>query len=222
LKKGRIEVPVRSVHCRPHLECIDLHAYLDCEAKNSATIDAPSTKKSQRPVWTCPVCGERAEADDLRVDDYFAHIRRSMPASVEEVRLLADGSFEEISRAELEEVVTIDDEEPFEPQPGQLQTEPSGADHAIMELLKESKAFQGTLQNEKTFRTKKDLRDAMQLFLEDQRGALSTLLKKLTSANEDDGVICSVAAKKPCLSDSRAVHAGKIFLKFRCAKSPVV
>lgn len=70
LKKGRIEVPVRSIHCRPHFECVDLRAYLDYEAKNSATVGAASsTRKSQRPLWTCPVCGERARADDLRIDE---------------------------------------------------------------------------------------------------------------------------------------------------------
>ncbi|KAH7695383.1 MIZ zinc finger protein, partial [Aphelenchoides avenae] len=178
LKGGRIEVPVRSVHCR-HFDCIDLHAYLDCEAKNSATIDAPSTKKSHRPVWACPVCGERAQAEDLRVDDYFVHILQSVPDSVDEVQLLPDGSFE---ASGTEPDVTIDDEDPFEPQQEHLHVEPSGPGHAIDELLKQSKSFQLTLQNEKSFRTKKDLREAMESFLEKERDALSALLKKANVA----------------------------------------
>ncbi|KAH7711790.1 MIZ zinc finger family protein [Aphelenchoides avenae] len=181
LKKGRIEVPVRSVHCRPHLECFGLRNYLDCEAKNSATIGAPSSKKSQRTVWACPVCRNRARAEDLRVDDYFAHNLRSMPVSVDEVQLLPDGSFEAVSSPAPE--VTIDDEEPFEPQPEHC-IRPSGPGPAIEELFKQSKAFQLTLQDGKSFRTKKDIHENVGLFLEKERDTLSTLFKKLTSANE--------------------------------------
>ncbi|KAH7711796.1 Protein PCAF-1 [Aphelenchoides avenae] len=203
LMKGRIEVPVRSVHCPPHFECFDLRNYLSYEAKNSLTFDAPSSKKSQRPVWACPVCGERAQAEDLRIDDYFAHILQSMPASVDEVKLLPDGSFEEVSAPVPE--VTIDDEHPFEPQP-EHDNEPLGPSHSVDELLKQSKTFQGTLQS---FRTKKDLLDKVQTFLEDERETLGALRKNLISTNQDDVATCSMAAKKLCLSDARAAQAPK-------------
>lgn len=65
-----------------------------------------------------------------------------------------------------------------------LQTESSGPGHAVDELLKQSKAFQLTLQDGTTFRTKKDLLENVGLFLENQRDALGALLKKLSSANQ--------------------------------------
>ncbi|KAH7704042.1 CBN-PCAF-1 protein, partial [Aphelenchoides avenae] len=206
LKKGRIEVPVRSVNCRPHLECFDLRTFLDCESKNSATVGATtSARRSQRPLWACPVCGERARAEDLRVDGYFVHILEVVPPNVVEVQLLEDRSFEQIAAVEPE--VTLSDDEPFEPQAGQLDIAPSGPSRVLEGMMKQSKAFQGTLQDGRTFRTKKALLDRVESFLEDQRDAISALLKKLSSAKQGDVGTCST--KKLCVLDSRACQREK-------------
>lgn len=128
------------------------------------------------------------------------HILEVVPPNVVEVQLLEDRSFEQIAAVEPE--VTLSDDEPFEPQAGQLdvsfpvkfifrsatlcaiQIAPSGPSRVLEGMMKQSKAFQGTLQDGRTFRTKKALLDRVESFLEDQRDAISALLKKLSSAKQ--------------------------------------
>ncbi|KAH7706659.1 Protein HSR-9 [Aphelenchoides avenae] len=184
LGKGRIEVPVRSVYCRPHFECMDLRNYLSYQAMNSDSNGATtSTRSAQQRLWTCVICGERAGADDLRVDDYFAHILESVPADVDEVLLLPDGSFEAGSGTGTE--VLINDEERFEPSSEHLHIDPSAPSHTVKELLKQSKTFQRSLRNGEGLRTKKDLTEKVESYLEKERDALNALLKIFTSANQE-------------------------------------
>lgn len=109
-----MKVPVRSVDCR-HLECLDLHSYLDYH--------------KQMNFWECAFsfCKAQAHCASLRVDEYVAtrafdlfkqalwfsymsEVLRDTNGSVLEIEVLADGSFKELQPPAV--TASIDDGNP--------------------------------------------------------------------------------------------------------------
>jgi hypothetical protein len=67
----RVNIPVRSKHCRSHYEPFDL--------KNFILANIISKNSSQK--WKCPICKKRAY--DLEVDEYLLNIISADPALTE-------------------------------------------------------------------------------------------------------------------------------------------
>lgn len=63
----KVDIPVRSRHCRSHYEPFDL--------KNFILANNNSKNASQK--WKCPICKKRAY--DLQVDDYLLSIITENP-----------------------------------------------------------------------------------------------------------------------------------------------
>merc|ERR1712196_413189 len=75
-------MPVRGEHCQ-HLQCFELSAYLQSNQKMRAFNNR----------WTCPLCSLTLHPSDLRHDTYVASVLKGIAADVEEVAVMADGSW---------------------------------------------------------------------------------------------------------------------------------
>ena len=77
LMASRISLPGRSTTCS-HVQCFDLKSYL--------------VMNENKPLWTCPVCSQKAAFESLRVDSLFRKII-SENCEILEVSFNQDGSW---------------------------------------------------------------------------------------------------------------------------------
>lgn len=86
------KTPVKSTHCR-HRECFDLDTWLETRPETRREksaihyeLDNEGAFISGVDVWKCPLCGEDARPEKLRVDEWMQSVRE---------KLIADGLAEE-------------------------------------------------------------------------------------------------------------------------------
>lgn len=98
------KVPVKGAHCR-HRECFDLDLWLETrpETRREKSVvhyahDNDGAFISGVDVWKCPLCGEDARPEKLRVDEWMQSVREKLVADgvAEEARAIVvapDGSW---------------------------------------------------------------------------------------------------------------------------------
>lgn len=74
----RIEVPVRSRHCK-HMQCFDAASFLQLQ--------------QQAPTWQCPTCNNTVNFRQLVVDKYFDDILINTPRTVNSITIDPDGKW---------------------------------------------------------------------------------------------------------------------------------
>ncbi|ETS74628.1 hypothetical protein PFICI_13112 [Pestalotiopsis fici W106-1] len=97
--------PVRGKGCT-HLECFDLETWLTtrpgkksctCGAKRASDCELCPKEPSLVDKWKCPLCSGDARPGSLRIDGYFAKVRRALAnqnlLSVKKIQVTTDGSW---------------------------------------------------------------------------------------------------------------------------------
>ena len=102
-------IPVRGVNCQ-HLECFDLDNWLQTRPSKTDLIAQDSRPEpSLADNWRCPLCGEDARPQSLRIDELFVGIRSILEAEgkldVKKIRISSNGNWralEESPRASVD------------------------------------------------------------------------------------------------------------------------
>ncbi|KAK8069498.1 miz zinc finger protein, partial [Apiospora phragmitis] len=83
-------IPVRGANCE-HLECFDLETWLTTR---------PSKKSCVCDKWKCPICGEDARPQSLRIDGFLSDVRTALAAqgrlATKDITVSADGSWKPV------------------------------------------------------------------------------------------------------------------------------
>lgn len=102
-------IPVRGINCQ-HLECFDLDNWLQTRPSKANLIAEDSRQEpSLADNWRCPLCGEDARPQSLRIDELFVGIRSILESKgkldVKKIRISSNGSWtalEESPRASVD------------------------------------------------------------------------------------------------------------------------
>ncbi|KAK6850463.1 hypothetical protein PG987_000097 [Apiospora arundinis] len=108
------DVPVRGISCE-HMDCFDLETWLNtrpiknwcvCGSKG-ANCGAYPKESSLTDKWKCPICGEDARPQVLRIDGFLSEVRATLAAQNElatkDIAVSADGSWKPIVDSGMEE-----------------------------------------------------------------------------------------------------------------------
>jgi len=108
------DVPVRGISCE-HLDCFDLETWLNtrptknwcvCGSKGANCGTCPK-EPSLTDKWKCPICGEDARPQVLRIDGFLSEVRATLAAQNElatkDIAVSADGSWKPIVDSGMEE-----------------------------------------------------------------------------------------------------------------------
>ncbi|KAH7704711.1 putative protein-like [Aphelenchoides avenae] len=101
LSRLRIKDAARGSLCK-HIECFDLHNYLDYHTK--------------RAFWECPFtfCRQQVHRDQVKVDEYMTDVIRNVADAVTEVDVYSDGTYKPVEVSAPVVVKTIaDEDEPY-------------------------------------------------------------------------------------------------------------
>ncbi|KAK6840985.1 hypothetical protein PG987_001845 [Apiospora arundinis] len=108
------DVPVRGISCE-HLDCFDLETWLNtrpiknwcvCGTKG-ANCGACPKESSLTDKWKCPICGEDARPQVLRIDGFLSEVRAILAVqrqlTAKDITVSAHGSWKPIIDSDMEE-----------------------------------------------------------------------------------------------------------------------
>lgn len=98
LSRMRMSVPCRGVRCC-HVQCFDAYTYLSLN------------KSTPKRSWFCPVCDLKLPVEDMRVDLLTLDILGAAQVHCDDVRLFADGRWENVAsgKDDQDRVIVIED-----------------------------------------------------------------------------------------------------------------